>query len=111
MSSIALDTAFILLEFMFAYKSASPEQTALLAKKLADIINLLELPLDINVFFAPVAKKQDIEFDDFCMLFKKRPGVDDLIIQTFYSTFIALDQKSEQMEKADNYFPIKYIPH
>ena len=80
-------------------------------KKLADIINLFELPLDINVFFAPVAKKQDIEFDDFCMLFKKRPGVDDLIIQTFYSTFIALDQKSEQMEKADNYFPIKYIPH
>ena len=45
------------------------------------------------------------------MLFKKRPGVDDLIIKTFYSTFIALDQKSEQMEKADNYFPIKYIPH
>lgn len=89
----------------------SGNQETISKQKLIDIIQLFELPLDVRAFFAPVEKKTSLEFEDFCSLFRKRNGVDDLVIKTFYSTFKALDQKREDLQKADNYFPIKYIPH
>lgn len=89
----------------------SGNQDTISKQKLIDIIQLFELPLDIKAFFSPVEKKTSLEFEDFCSLFRKRNGVDDLVIKTFYSTFKALDQKREDLQKADNYFPIKYIPH
>jgi hypothetical protein len=80
--------------------------------KLIDIIKIFELPIDYEKFFFPVKNNEKLSFEDFCCLFKTGSDIDNIVINTFYSTFMGKDSdnNNEAAIKAAN-FPIKYIPY
>jgi hypothetical protein len=80
--------------------------------KLIEIIKIFELPIDYNKFFEPVKDIEKLTFEDFCCLFKPGSEINDIVIHTFYSTFIGKDSdnNNDAAIKAAN-FPIKYVPY
>lgn len=80
-------------------------------KKLQDIIIIFDLPVNMKEFFAPVGNKQQLEFADFCSLFRAYSKIDEEVFKTFYSTFAAGNENSTFMIKENKLFPIKYVPH
>ncbi len=56
-------------------------------KKITDIIKEYELPISLDEFFLPIGKKEEINFNDFCYLFKATSESGDLFLQTFASSF------------------------
>ena len=80
-------------------------------KKLSDIITMFELPINLNTFFQPVGGQEELNFNEFCCLFRPEK-VDENLRKTFIN-FIDKSSK-EQDEKEDikaiykANFPIKY---
>ena len=59
----------------------------------------------------PVEGKSSLNFSEFCSLFRKSYQQDDLLIKTFYSTFVSIEIKEENIDKAHRMFPLKCVPH
>lgn len=78
---------------------------------ITSVIESFELPIDIKSFFEPIGNKEKLEFEDFCLLFKKRGPEENILIKTFYSTFFCLSDQGENFKVANDSFPIKYVPH
>ena len=80
-------------------------------KKLSDIITNFDLPINLNTFFQPVGGQEELNFNEFCCLFRPEK-VDENLRKTFIN-FIDKSSK-EQDEKEDikaiykANFPIKY---
>ena len=80
-------------------------------KKLSDIITMFDLPINLNTFFQPVGGQEELNFNEFCCLFRPEK-VDENLRKTFIN-FIDKSSK-EQDEKEDikaiykANFPIKY---
>ena len=80
-------------------------------KKLSDIITMFDLPVDLNMFFQPVNGQEELNFNEFCCLFKPKK-----INENFRKTFLTFIDKSsiEPDEKEDiksiyqANFPIKF---
>ena len=92
---------------------AGPEQDYVYKKKLSDMINVFELNIDLNEFFAPIKGQEEINFNEFCSLFKYNPGIENQALRTFYSMFKGMDEeeKKEERELRAIKFPINYVPH
>ena len=92
---------------------AGPEQDYVYKKKLSDIINIYGLNIDLNEFFSPVKGQEEINFNEFCSLFKTNAALDNQALQNFYSMFKGMDEeeKQEEMELRSIKFPINYVPH
>ena len=92
---------------------AGPEQDYVYKKKLSDIINIYGLNIDLNEFFSPVKGQEEINFNEFCSLFKYNPGIENQALRTFYSMFKGMDEeeKKEERELRSIKFPINYVPH
>ena len=80
-------------------------------RKLTDIINMFGLPINLNNFFQPVQGQEEINFNEFCCLFRAE-NVDENLRKTFV-TFI--DKSSKEPEEKEDIkaiykanFPIKY---
>ena len=80
-------------------------------RKLTDIINMFGLPINLNNFFQPVSGQEEINFNEFCCLFRAE-NVDENLRKTFI-TFI--DKSSKEPEEKEDIkaiykanFPIKY---
>ena len=80
-------------------------------RKLTDIINMFGLPINLNNFFQPVAGQEELNFNEFCCLFRAE-NVDENLRKTFI-TFI--DKSSKEPEEKEDIkaiykanFPIKY---
>lgn len=90
---------------------ANKEGDYIYKKKLRDIITMFDLPLDIEEFFKPVQSIDQINFVEFCSLFKA-DNMDDIARKTFYSVIETSHKEPEEKEdikqiyKAN--FPIKY---
>ena len=80
-------------------------------KKLTDIINMFDLPINVNQFFQPIQGIEEINFNEFCSLFNPEK-VDENVRKTFYSSIDKTSKESDEKEdlkaiyKAN--FPIKY---
>ena len=80
-------------------------------KKLSDIITNFDLPINLNTFFQPVGGQEELNFNEFCCLFRPEK-IDEHLRKTFIN-FIDKSSK-EQDEKEDikaiykANFPIKY---
>jgi hypothetical protein len=92
---------------------AGPEQDYVYKKKLSDIINVFDLNIDLNEFFAPIKGQEEINFNEFCSLFTTNTALENQALQTFYSMFNDLDEdeKKEEIELRSIKFPINYVPH
>ena len=92
---------------------AGPEQDYVYKKKLSDMINVFELNVDLNEFFAPIKGQEEINFNEFYSLFKYNPGIENQALRTFYSMFKGMDEeeKKEERELRTIKFPINYVPH
>ena len=80
-------------------------------RKLTDIINMFGLPINLNNFFQPVSGQEEINFNEFCCLFRAE-NVDENLRKTFI-TFI--DKSSKEPDEKEDIkaiykanFPIKY---
>lgn len=80
-------------------------------KKLQDIINIFDLPINMQEFFGPIGKKQELEFADFCSLFRPYNKIEEGVFKTFYSTFVGGKENSTILIQENKMFPIKYVPH
>lgn len=80
-------------------------------KRLTDIITMFDLAIDLNEFFKPVGEQTEINFNEFCMLFKAE-NIDDNARKTFYNFVERSNKEPEEKEdikaiyKAN--FPIKF---
>ena len=92
---------------------AGPEQDYVYKKKLSDIINVFDLNIDLNEFFAPIKGQEEINFNEFCSLFTTNTALENQALQTFYSMFNDLDEdeKKEEIELRSIKFPVNYVPH
>jgi hypothetical protein len=92
---------------------AGPEQDYVYKKKLSDIINVFELNIDLNEFFAPIKGQEEINFNEFCSLFTTNTALESQALQTFYSMFNNLDEeeRKEEIELRSIKFPVNYVPH
>ena len=92
---------------------AGPEQDYVYKKKLSDIINVFELNIDLNEFFAPIKGQEEINFNEFCSLFTTNTALENQALQTFYSMFNNLDEeeRKEEIELRSIKFPVNYVPH
>ena len=80
-------------------------------KKLSDIINMFDLPINLNSFFQPVSGQEDLNFNEFCLLFKAE-SVDENLRKTFINY---IDKSSKEPDEKEDIkaiyranFPIKY---
>ena len=80
-------------------------------RKLSDIINTFGLPINLNSFFQPVSGQEEINFNEFCCLFRAEK-VDENLRKTFMSF---IDKSSKEPEEKEDIkaiykanFPIKY---
>ena len=80
-------------------------------KRLTDIINTFGLLVDVEQFFKPVGGAEEINFNEFCTLFRTEKNQ-----ETFRTTFINfIDKSSKEPEEKEELkaiykanFPIKY---
>ena len=74
--------------------------------KFAEIINSFELPINTDTFLGSLKKKDELDFIDFCCLFKKKLDDSNLLFNTFYSSFYHM--KEMKNNKDNDNFPIKF---
>ena len=80
-------------------------------KKLTEIINTFGLLIDLEQFFRPVNGAEEINFNEFCTLFRSEKTEEN-----FRKTFITfIDKSSKEPEEKEELkaiykanFPIKY---
>ena len=80
-------------------------------RKLSDIITMFGLPINLKNFFHPVEGQEELNFNEFCLLF--RPEKMDENLRKTFITFI--DKSSKEPEEKEDIkaiykanFPIKY---
>lgn len=74
--------------------------------KLVNIITAFDLPIRLDEFFAPIGKKEELSFQDFCSLFKSKSAHNEMFLKTFTSSFHNISPLD--IESSDNsLFPIK----
>ena len=80
-------------------------------KKLSDIIKSFDLPINLDQFFQPVGGQEEINFNEFCTLFKVEK-VDENVRKTFINF---IDKSSKEPDEKEDIkaiykanFPIKY---
>ena len=88
-------------------------------KKLIEIINTFELSIDLDQFFKPIRDIQEINFNDFCTLFKSGSAKEEEMRKSFYSileTNAAINVANIEPEEKENMkeikqanFPIKCV--
>ena len=61
-------------------------------RKITDIIRDFDLPINPDDFFHPIGKKDEINFTDFCYLFKSSSDQGEVFLQSFASSFYNLQQ-------------------
>ena len=99
-------------EMLQLFNNLSNNGDYLYKKNLKNILILYELPLNIEEFFEPLKGQEEINFNEFCALFRKGQGKDEELIRTFYSTFVGfkdVNANSKVIEAA--HFPVKYVGH
>ena len=80
-------------------------------RKLSDIITMFGLPIDLNTFFQPVSGQEELNFNEFCCLFRPEK-IDENLRKTFINFIDKSSKESDEKEdikaiyKAN--FPIKY---
>jgi hypothetical protein len=77
-------------------------------KYLLDMITSFELPINVDDFFSPLKKKEEIGFSDFCSLFKRNKNESDFMISTFASSFYNLKEKKGRISSQEDVFPIEF---
>ena len=78
--------------------------TTLSKKNILDIIFQFELPIKSEDFFSPVAKKDNLGFEDFCLLFKNSSKKDDIFLKSFTGGFLAGESNTDSLA-----FPVTVI--
>ena len=78
-------------EIKYLFELLSLGENIIYRRKIIEIIKEFELPISIDDFFQPIGKKEEINFNDFCYLFKSTNDSNDLFIQTFASSFYNLN--------------------
>ena len=79
-------------------------------KKIIEIIKEFDLPILIDDFFKPIGKKDEINFNDFCSLFRpNNTQTNDIFFQTFASSFHNSKVSIVPPEEAKT-FPVQVIP-
>ena len=80
-------------------------------KKLTDIITAYDLPINVNEFFQPVGGQEELNFNEFCCLFRPEK-MDENLRQTFINF---IDKSSKEPDEKEDIkaiykanFPIKY---
>ena len=80
-------------------------------KKLSDIITMFGLPINLNTFFQPVGGQEELNFNEFCCLFRPEK-VDENLRKTFINI---IDKSSKEPDEKEDIkaiykanFPIKY---
>ena len=80
-------------------------------RKLSDIINMFGLPINLNSFFQPVGGQEELNFNEFCCLFRADKA-DENLRKTFINF---IDKSSKEPEEKEDIkaiykanFPIKY---
>ena len=80
-------------------------------KKLSDIITMFELPINLNTFFQPVGGQEELNFNEFCCLFRPEK-IDENLRKTFINF---IDKSSKEPDEKEDIkaiykanFPIKY---
>ena len=80
-------------------------------KKLSDIITMFDLPINLNTFFQPVGGQEELNFNEFCCLFRPEK-VDENLRKTFITL---IDKSSKEPDEKEDIkaiykanFPIKY---
>ena len=80
-------------------------------KKISDIITMFGLPINLNTFFQPVGGQEELNFNEFCCLFRPEK-VDENLRKTFINI---IDKSSKEPDEKEDIkaiykanFPIKY---
>ncbi len=80
-------------------------------KKLSDIITMFDLPINLNTFFQPVGGQEELNFNEFCCLFRPEK-IDENLRKTFINI---IDKSSKEPDEKEDIkaiykanFPIKY---
>ena len=80
-------------------------------RKLSDIINMFGLPINLNSFFQPVGGQEELNFNEFCCLFRAERA-DENLRKTFINF---IDKSSKETDEKEDIkaiykanFPIKY---
>ena len=80
-------------------------------RKLSDIITMFGLPINLNNFFQPVGGQEELNFNEFCCLFRAEK-IDENLRKTFINFIDKSSKEPDEKEyikaiyKAN--FPIKY---
>jgi hypothetical protein len=90
------------------YNILSNNEQILMKSRIINIIKEFELPIDCNEFLAPLAKKEEITFSEFCSLFRSRTPDNTMFFQTFTSSFNIV--KKISTDEQANLFPVNVIP-
>ena len=80
-------------------------------KKLTDIINTFGLLVDLEQFFRPVGGAEEINFNEFCTLFRSKKTQEDFRKSFFFFFYKSSKEPDEKEEIKAIYkanFPIKY---
>jgi hypothetical protein len=94
-------------ELRTLFNLLSNEEPILKKSRLAEIIEEFELPFEIEEFFIPIGRKEDLAFIDFCSLFKSTNPKNDMFFRTFASSFM---NASSHVEETGDMFPIQIKP-
>ena len=81
------------------------ELEIIVKKRLVEIIHSFDIPLNIDDFLGSLKKKDELDFNDFCSLFKKKTDSSSMVFSTFYSSFYNTKDLIKQDYKDS--FPIK----
>jgi hypothetical protein len=94
-------------ELKLLFNLLSAEESILQRKRLIQIITDFDLPIILEEFFAPIGKKENLDFSDFCTLFKSKNPQNDMFLRTFASSF---QNSSSVSQENSNVFPIQVVP-
>jgi len=78
-------------EIKYLFELLSLGESSIYKKKIVEVIKDFELPINIDEFFAPIGKKEEIFFEDFCYLFKSTGESGEILMNTFASSFYKIN--------------------
>jgi hypothetical protein len=78
--------------------------TTISKKNITDIIIQFELPIKSDDFFSPIGKKENLNFEDFCLLFKNSSKQDDIFLKSFSGGFMNTETEGSAFPVSVNKF-------
>jgi hypothetical protein len=95
-------------ELMELYEILKDKTTeSIITSTFVIIIDSFELPINTDTFLGSLKKKDELDFLDFCCLFKKKNDDSSLLFETFFSSFYNTKEMNVKSKDDDN-FPIKF---